>query len=61
MMKSLETYSRYVRKKKREENVEKTKMMVNEWKWEGRKIEQVNEFEYPWVTHSTKEPRIRHI
>jgi homospermidine synthase len=50
-----------VRKKKREENVEKTKMMVNEWKWEGRKIEQVNEFEYPWVTHSTKEPRIRHI
>ncbi|KAH0813723.1 hypothetical protein GEV33_009066 [Tenebrio molitor] len=42
----------YVKKKKREVNVEKTKMMVfnkrkkksqeNEWNWEGRKIEQVN-------------------
>ncbi|KAJ3632193.1 hypothetical protein MTP99_009213 [Tenebrio molitor] len=51
MMRSL---GKYVRKKKLEVNVEKTKMMVfnkrkwkneeNEWKWEGRKIERVNEF-----------------
>jgi hypothetical protein len=47
---------KYVRKKKQEVNVEKTKMMVfnkrkkksqeNEWNWEGRKIEQVNKFKY---------------
>jgi hypothetical protein len=47
-------------------NLEKTKMMVfnkrkrkseeNEWKWEGRRIEQVN-----GATYSMKEPRIRHI
>jgi Leu/Phe-tRNA-protein transferase len=47
---------KYVRKKKLEVNVEKTKMMVfnkrkrkseeNEWKWEGRKIERVSEFKY---------------
>ncbi|KAH0817010.1 hypothetical protein GEV33_005781 [Tenebrio molitor] len=51
MMRSL---GKYVRKKKLEVNVEKTKMMVfnkrkwkneeNEWKWERRKIERVNEF-----------------
>jgi hypothetical protein len=65
MMKNLE---KYVRKKKLEVNVEKTKMRVfnkrkrkseeNEWNWEERKIEQVLGF---WVTHSMKEPQIRHI
>jgi hypothetical protein len=50
-----------VRKKKREVNVEKTKMMVfnerkrkneeNEWNWEGRKIEQANEFIYIFGLH----------
>jgi hypothetical protein len=45
-----------VRKKKLEVNVEKRKMMVfskrkrkseaNEWIWEGKKIERVNEFKY---------------
>jgi hypothetical protein len=46
-----------VRKKKLEVNVEKmSKVMVfnkrkrkseeNEWNWEGRKIEQINEFKY---------------
>jgi hypothetical protein len=49
IMKSL---GKYVRKKKLEVNVEKTKMMVfnkkkrkseeKEWKWEGMKIEQVD-------------------
>jgi hypothetical protein len=53
MMKSL---GKYVRKKKLEGSVEKTKMMVfnkrkrkseeNEWNWERRKIERVNEFKY---------------
>jgi hypothetical protein len=47
---------KYVRKNKLEVNVEKTKMTVfnkkkrkskeNEWNWEGRKVEQVNEFKY---------------
>jgi hypothetical protein len=51
MMKRLE---KYVSKKKMEVNIEETKMMVinkrmkkseeNEWNWEGRKIEQINEF-----------------
>jgi hypothetical protein len=45
---------KYVRKKKLEVNVEKMKMMVfnkrkrkseeNEWNWEGKKMEQLNEF-----------------
>jgi hypothetical protein len=45
-----------VKKKKLEINVEKRNMVVfnkrktkgeeNEWNWEGRKIEQVNEFTY---------------
>jgi hypothetical protein len=53
MMKSLE---KYVSEKKMEVNVEETKMMVinkrmrkseeNEWNWEGRKTEQINEFKY---------------
>jgi hypothetical protein len=65
MMKSL---GKYVRKKKLEVNVEKTKMMVfhkrkrkseeNDWNWDGRKIEQVNEFKYLGYT---KEPRRAHI
>lgn len=47
---------RYVKRKKLEVNVEKTKMMVfrkgkgrsreKEWKWEGEKIEKVKEFKY---------------
>jgi hypothetical protein len=54
--------------KKLEVNVDKTKMMVfnkrkrkseeNEWYWEGRKIEQVNEFKYLGYT---LESRISHI
>jgi hypothetical protein len=51
-----------VRKEKLEVNVEKTKMMVfhkrkseeNDWNWDGRKIEQVNEFKFLGYT---KEPR----
>jgi hypothetical protein len=52
----MKNLAKYVRKKKLEVNVEKTKMMVfnkrksqsedNEWNWEGRKIEEVNEFKY---------------
>jgi trehalose-6-phosphatase len=51
VMKNLEEYAR-----KKNLKVEKTKMMVfntrkmkseeNEWNWEGRKIEQVNEFKH---------------
>jgi hypothetical protein len=62
IMKSL---GKYVRKKKPEVNVEKMKMMVfhkrkrkseeNDWNWDGRKIEQVNEFKYLGYT---KEPRM---
>jgi 16S rRNA G1207 methylase RsmC len=65
MMKSL---GKHVRKKKLEVNVDKTKMVMfnkrkrkseeNEWYWEGRKIEQVNEFKYLGYT---LEPRISHI
>jgi hypothetical protein len=65
MMKSL---GKHVRKKKLEVNVDKTKMMMfnkrkrkseeNEWYWEGRKIEQANEFKYLGYT---LEPRISHI
>jgi hypothetical protein len=53
MMRSL---GKYVRKKKLDVNVEKTKMVVfnkrkrkseaNERKWEERKIERVSEFKY---------------
>jgi hypothetical protein len=53
-----------VRKKKLEVNVEKTKMIVfdkrkrkseeNEWNWEARKIEQVNEFKYFGYTFSER-------
>jgi hypothetical protein len=51
IMKSL---GKYVRKKKLEVKVEKTKIMVfnkrkseeNEWNWEGRKIERLKEFKY---------------
>jgi hypothetical protein len=66
MMKNLE---KYLRKKKLEVNVEKTVMVFNrrkrkneenEWNWEGRKIEQLTSSK-TWVTHSTKEPRLRHI
>jgi hypothetical protein len=60
-MKNLE---QYVRKKKLEVNVEKTKMMMfnkrkrksekNEWKWEGRKIEGVSEFKYLGYTFNER-------
>jgi hypothetical protein len=53
MMRSL---GKYVKKKKLEVNVDKTKMMVfnkrktkneeSEWKWEESKIERVSEFKY---------------
>jgi hypothetical protein len=36
----------------------KRKSEENEWNWERRKIEQVNEFKY---LDSTKEPRIKDI
>jgi hypothetical protein len=38
-------------------NKRKRKSEENEWNWEERKIEEVNEFKYN--IHSTKEPRIR--
>jgi hypothetical protein len=60
-----------VRKKKREVNVEKTKMMVfnerkrkneeNEWNWEGRKIEQANEFIYLGYTFNERATDKAHI
>jgi hypothetical protein len=48
-----------VRKEKLEVNVEKTKMMVfhkrkseeNDWNWDGRKIEQVNELKFLGYTN----------
>jgi hypothetical protein len=53
MKETMKNLGKYVRKKKLEVNVEKTKMMVfnkrkrnneeKKWNWEGRKIEQVNE------------------
>jgi hypothetical protein len=67
MMKNL---GKYVRKKKPDLNVEKTKMMVfnkrkrkseeNKWNCEGRKIEQVNECKYLGYTINER-ARIRHI
>jgi hypothetical protein len=61
MKKSL---GKYVRKKKLEVNVVKTKMIVlnkrkrkseeNEWNWEGRKKEWVNEFKYLGYTFNER-------
>ncbi|KAH0815591.1 hypothetical protein GEV33_007200 [Tenebrio molitor] len=64
----------YLRKKKLEVNVEKTKMMVfnkrkrkseeNEWKWEGRKIERVSEFKhlgYTFNDRTTDKSHMREI
>jgi hypothetical protein len=61
MMRNLE---KYVRKKKLEVNVEKTKMMVfskrkrkneeSEWKWEESKIERVSEFKYLGYTFNER-------
>jgi protein subunit release factor B len=58
-------------KKKLEVNVEKTKIMVfnkrkrenegNEWNWEGRKIERVNEFTYLGYTFNERATDIREI
>jgi hypothetical protein len=66
MMKNL---GKYVKKKNLEVNVEKTKMMLfnkrkrmneeNEGDWEGRKIEQVNEFKYS--ERATDKAHIREI
>jgi protein subunit release factor B len=60
-----------VRKKKLDVNVEKTKMMVfnkrkrksekNEWNWEGRKIEQVNQFRYLGYTFNERTTDKAHI
>jgi hypothetical protein len=56
MKEMMESLGKYVRKKKLELNVEKTKMMVfdkrkrkseeNEWNWEERNIEHVKEVKY---------------
>ncbi|CAH1378577.1 unnamed protein product, partial [Tenebrio molitor] len=61
MMRSL---GKYVRKKKLDVNLEKTKMMAfikrkgksekNEWKREGKKIEQVSEFQYLGYTFNER-------
>jgi hypothetical protein len=61
MMRNLE---KYVRKKKLEVNVEKTKIMVfskrkrkneeSEWKWEESKIERVSEFKYLGYTFNER-------
>jgi hypothetical protein len=71
MMRNLETY---VRKKKLEVNVEKTKMMVfskrkrkneeSEWKWEESKIERVSEFKYLSYTfneRATDKAQVREV
>jgi hypothetical protein len=70
MMKNL---GKYVRKKKVEVNVEKTKMMVfnkrkrkseaNEWNWEERKIEQVHTWVlgYTFDGRATDKAHIREI
>jgi hypothetical protein len=61
MMKNL---GKYVRKKKVEVKLEKRKMVVfnkrkrkseeNEWNWEGRKIEEINEFQYLGYTFNER-------
>jgi hypothetical protein len=71
MMKNLR---KYVRKKKLEVNVEKTKIMVfnkrkrkseeNEWKWEENKIERVSEFKYLGYTfneRATDKAQVREV
>jgi hypothetical protein len=71
MMRNLE---KYVRKKKLEVNVEKTKMMVfnkrkrkneeSEWKWEESKIERVSEFKYLGYTfneRATDKAQVREV
>jgi hypothetical protein len=55
-MTEIMSLGKYVRKKKLEVNVEKTKMIVfnkrktkseqKEWKWKGRNVERVSEFKY---------------
>jgi hypothetical protein len=62
MKEMIKGLGKYVRMKKLEVNVEKTKMMVfnkrkrkseeNVWNWEGRKTERVNEFKYLGYTFS---------
>jgi DNA-directed RNA polymerase subunit F len=70
MKKMMKNLGKYVRKKKLEVNVEKTKMTrkkkreENEWNWEGRNIEHVNKFK--WLSHTfseraTDKARIREI
>jgi hypothetical protein len=64
MKEMIKSLGKYVRKKKLEVNVEKTKMMVfnkrkrkseeNEWNWAGRKIARVKEFKYLGYTFNEK-------
>jgi 16S rRNA G1207 methylase RsmC len=65
MKEMIKNLGKYMRKKKLEVNVEKTKTMVfnkrkrkseeNEWNWEERQIEQVNELKY--LHYTLKERR----
>jgi hypothetical protein len=67
MMRSL---GKYVRKKKLEVNVEKTKMIVfnkrrrkskeSEWMWEGTKVERVSEFKYLDYTFNERDGQGTH-
>ncbi|KAJ3628656.1 hypothetical protein MTP99_015952 [Tenebrio molitor] len=60
----MRTMGKYVRKKKLEVNVVKTKMMLfnkrkrkneeSEWKWEESKIERVSEFKYLGYTFNER-------
>ncbi|KAH0818793.1 hypothetical protein GEV33_003998 [Tenebrio molitor] len=64
MKETMRYLEKYVRKKKLEVNVEKTKMMVfskrkskneeSEWKWEESKIERVSEFKYLGYTFNER-------
>jgi hypothetical protein len=70
----MRTMGKYVRKKKLEVNVVKTKMMLfnkrkrnneeSEWKWEESKIERVSEFKYLGYTfneRTTDKAQVREI
>jgi hypothetical protein len=64
MKEMMRNLGKYVRKKKLEVNVEKTKIMVfnkrkrkseeSEWKWEENKIERVSEFKYLGCTFNER-------
>jgi hypothetical protein len=74
MKEMMRNLGKYVRKKKLEVNVEKTKMMVfnkrkrkneeSEWKWEESKIERVSEFKYLGYTfneRATDKAQVREV